>query len=108
MKDTPKNRYESICLVLWLLKIPEILSTFAALIGLGLYIGGSGDVFWIAIVIRGILFPIRLAIINVKRKIEKEFPSVTNKKYTGRDAYRALELGYLRTVDKASKLWNKK
>ena len=92
-----KETYEFINLTLWWFKIPEVLASFVTLAGI-IYFVGTGDmkVFFCGFWMRIILVPIRLIFVNWKRNLEKEMPSLARQKYSGQDAYKILEISYLR------------
>jgi hypothetical protein len=69
---TIKKQYNTINYILWGLKFPEILATLVIIVGLGSAILGYGGYYIpiVAIIIRVVLFIVRLALINEKRKHE--------------------------------------
>ena len=92
-----KNTYEFINLTLWWFKVPEILATITLVIGLLMYAFGGGlQVFFMGFWMRILLVPLRISFVNWKRNIEAEYPGFKRQKYSGQDAYKTLELSYLR------------
>ena len=85
MTPTIKNKYNIINNLLWILKFPEVALTIGTIIGFIACIFGMINIYIpvAMLVIRVILFPIRLLIINEKRKLERSNPSLvpTKEKY---------------------------
>ena len=77
-----KEQYKIINDILWGLKPFEVGFTFTAIIGIFAFIFGALPVSILeyAIIMRVILFVLRLMIINEKRKLEKENPGLVPKK----------------------------
>ena len=80
--ETSRDKYELINKSLWVMKIPEVGLTIGTIVGFIAAIFGFIDVnIPIATLIaRVVLFPIRLCIVNEKRKLEKRVPSLVPKK----------------------------
>ena len=98
-----KEAYEFINLTLWWFKVPEVISTFVALFG-AIYFIGTGDIkiFFCGFWMRIIMVPLRLIFVNWKRNLEKEIPSLARQKFSDQDAYKTLELSYLRLEKQAA------
>jgi hypothetical protein len=78
-----KKQYNIINKILWGLKIPEVVLTIGIIIGFIACILGFINIYIpvYMLIIRIILFPLRLLIINEKRKLERSIPSlIRNKK----------------------------
>ena len=96
IKDDKEN-YEFINLTLWWFKIPEVVSTIVAIAGIALYFLGQGDgAFFCGFYTRIVMIPFRLYFVNWKRRLERNHPSLKRQKFSGQDAYKTLELSYLR------------
>ncbi len=82
MTATIKEKYNIINKLLWILKFPEVALTIGTIIGFIAYIFGMINVYipFTMLVIRVILFPIRLYIVNEKRKIERSNLSLVPKR----------------------------
>lgn len=75
---TIKKQYDIINYILWGLKFPEIGLTIGTLIGFVICVLGFIDISIpiYMLVARLVLFPVRLYIINKKRKLERSAPSL--------------------------------
>lgn len=92
-----KNTYEFINLTLWWFKFPEVVSTLTVIIGLVMCAFGGGlQVFFCGFWMRILMVPLRLIFVNWKRNVESIHPSLKRQKFSGQDAYKTLELSYLR------------
>jgi hypothetical protein len=79
---TPKEQYKIINYILWGLKFPEIGLTIGTIVGFIACALGMIN-FYIPIymlIARVVLFPIRLAVISKKRKLERSNPSLIRAK----------------------------
>jgi len=92
-----KSTYQFINLTLWWFKVPEILSILTLILGIGLYAFGGGlQVFFCGFWMRIAMVPIRISFVNWKRNLEAKYPGFKRQKFSGQDAYKTLEISYLR------------
>ncbi|MFA5745724.1 MAG: hypothetical protein WCX79_01065 [Candidatus Paceibacterota bacterium] len=79
---TTKKQYDIVNWILWGLKFPEIGLTIGTIVGFVACIFGIINVYIPVsmLIVRIILFPIRLFIISKKRKLERSAPSLVPKK----------------------------
>ena len=77
-----KEQYKIINDILWGLKPFEVEFTFTAIIGIFAFIFGAIPVSILeyAVIMRVILFPLRILIVSQKRELEKENPGLVPKK----------------------------
>jgi hypothetical protein len=77
-----KEQYKIINDILWGLKPFEVGFTFTAIIGIFAFIFGAIPVSILeyAVIMRVILFPLRILIVSQKRELEKENPGLVPKK----------------------------